>query len=103
MLLHVNMHPHARTHKTHTHTHTHTHTNHQHPRGTTGYPFLGQDFFAAVGDCFSAHAVQNPDVASEELLLKAYAPGVPASLRRRLALCFRDLRELHAAGVLSCE
>lgn len=72
------------------------------PNHTSGFPFLGNDFFAAVGDCFSAHAIDNPDLPSEELLLEAYAPAVPASLRRRLALCFRDLRELHASGVLSC-
>jgi hypothetical protein len=72
------------------------------PAPTTAPQFTTPLPKSPPGDCFSCHAVDNPDLASEELLLEAYAPEVPASLRRRLALCFRDLRELHAAGVLSC-
>ena len=30
-----------------------------------GFPFLGNDFFAALGDVFSCHAVDNPDLESE--------------------------------------
>ena len=26
-----------------------------------GFPFLGNDFFREMGDCFACHAVQNPD------------------------------------------
>lgn len=66
-----------------------------------GYPFLGNDFFSSSGDVFSCHAIDNPDLASEEQLLASYAPNVPASIRRRLALCFADLRELHQSGMLS--
>lgn len=40
-----------------------------------GYPFLGNDFFREVGDVFATHAIPNPDVESEKMLLKSYAPN----------------------------
>ena len=30
-----------------------------------GFPFLGNDFFASIGDMFSCHAIDNPDLQSE--------------------------------------
>ena len=30
-----------------------------------GFPFLGNDFFASIGDMFSCHAIDNPDLESE--------------------------------------
>jgi len=30
-----------------------------------GFPFLGNDFFGSIGDMFSCHAVDNPDLESE--------------------------------------
>ena len=30
-----------------------------------GFPFLGNDFFASIGDMFSCHAIDNPDLHSE--------------------------------------
>ena len=44
-----------------------------------GYPFLGNDFFAEMGDVFACHAIDNPDQASEISLLRAYADDVPAN------------------------
>ncbi|CAG2069265.1 unnamed protein product, partial [Timema podura] len=35
-----------------------------------GFPFLGNDFFGALGDLFSCHAVDNPSPESELSLLK---------------------------------
>ena len=29
-----------------------------------GFPFLGNDFYAALGDVFAVHAVHNPDLES---------------------------------------
>jgi len=29
-----------------------------------GFPFLGNDFYATVGDVFAAHTVENPDASS---------------------------------------
>ena len=37
-----------------------------------GFPFLGNDFFAALGDLFSCHAVDNPSMDSELKMLKQY-------------------------------
>jgi len=30
-----------------------------------GFPFLGNDFFASIGDMFSCHAIDNPNLNSE--------------------------------------
>ena len=37
-----------------------------------GFPFLGNDFFAALGDLYSCHAVDNPSMESELKMLKQY-------------------------------
>jgi energy-coupling factor transporter ATP-binding protein EcfA2 len=37
-----------------------------------GFPFLGNDFFGALGDIFSCHAIDNPDMESEMEMLKKY-------------------------------
>lgn len=44
------------------------------------FPFLGNDFFAACGDCFSCHIIDNPDKESELFLLRSYAPTVPMDI-----------------------
>ena len=44
-----------------------------------GYPFLGNDFFAEMGDVFACHAIDNPDqhsVAPQPLLLECSAAAV---------------------------
>ena len=65
-----------------------------------GFPFLGNDFFREMGDCFACHAVQNPDQQSEIALLQSYAPDVPEALLRMLTSAFRELRESVDAGKL---
>jgi hypothetical protein len=65
-----------------------------------GYPFLGNDFFNEIGDCFSCHTIENPDEDSEILLLKQYGPDVPEELLRRLTALFHDLRQLVDEGLL---
>ena len=80
-----------------------------------GYPFLGNDFFSEIGDCFSSHTVENPDAQSEIMLLKQYGPGtlsrsgyflsnsstdVPEELLVRLTSLFHDLRQLVNEGLL---
>jgi energy-coupling factor transporter ATP-binding protein EcfA2 len=37
-----------------------------------GYPFLGNDFFAEMGDVFACHSIDNPDQESEVELLQSY-------------------------------
>ena len=66
-----------------------------------GYPFLGNDFFREVGDCFSCHVVNNPSVEDEVTLLKAYAPDVPDVIIRRLTGAFKELRQLQEDGMIS--
>jgi hypothetical protein len=41
-----------------------------------GFPFLGNDFFAILGDLLSCHPVDNPDPQSEIEMLRMYAPNV---------------------------
>jgi MoxR-like ATPase len=66
-----------------------------------GYPFLGNDFFGEVGDSFGVHAVDNPDPASELVLLRKYGPDVPLDGLRKLTAAFRELRELTEERQLS--
>lgn len=63
-----------------------------------GFPFLGNDFFAALGDLFSCHAVDNPSMESEMSMLKQYGPEVPENTLRRLVMAFSDLRHMADEG-----
>ncbi|XP_052868127.1 von Willebrand factor A domain-containing protein 8 [Anopheles cruzii] len=65
-----------------------------------GFPFLGNDFFASLGDLFSCHAVDNPSPDSEETLLRHYGPNVPTALIRQLVDAFAELRGMADAGTL---
>jgi hypothetical protein len=66
-----------------------------------GYPFLGNDFFAEMGDVFACHAIDNPDQASEISLLRAYADDVPATTIRQLTAAMVDLRQLSDDGLIA--
>ncbi|CAM0142536.1 unnamed protein product [Umbelopsis sp. WA50703] len=66
-----------------------------------GYPFLGNDFYREIGDVFSCHAVDNPDMASEMYLLRKYGPDVPEDLLLKLSTAFTDLRKLVDEGLIS--
>ncbi|KAJ3111696.1 hypothetical protein HDU96_005449 [Phlyctochytrium bullatum] len=57
-----------------------------------GYPFLGNDFFATIGDVFSVHPIENPDPESEFQLVRQMAPDIDAKLLRRFVAVFGDLR-----------
>ena len=63
-----------------------------------GHPFLGNDFFREVGDCFSCHTISNPDFDSEVLLLQSYAPNVPLGEIKKVASAFSELRKLSDDG-----
>uniref|UniRef100_A0A182N1A7 von Willebrand factor A domain-containing protein 8 n=1 Tax=Anopheles dirus TaxID=7168 RepID=A0A182N1A7_9DIPT len=65
-----------------------------------GFPFLGNDFFAALGDLFACHAVDNPLPESELFLLQQYGPAVPVATIRQLVGAFAELREMADAGTL---
>ncbi|GBP05227.1 von Willebrand factor A domain-containing protein 8 [Eumeta japonica] len=66
-----------------------------------GFPFLGNDFFAALGDLFSCHAVDNPSIDSEMELLKQYGPDVPQDVMKKLVKAFAVLREMADRGQLT--
>lgn len=66
-----------------------------------GFPFLGNDFFASLGDLFSCHSVDNPSVESETYLLRQYGPDVPAELLGKLVNAFSELRTMADIGQLS--
>ncbi|KAL7311976.1 hypothetical protein PS15m_009681 [Mucor circinelloides] len=66
-----------------------------------GYPFLGNDFYREIGDVFSCHAVDNPDMTSEMFLLRKYGPEVSEDLLVKLSSAFTDLRKLTDEGLIS--
>ncbi|XP_026327671.1 von Willebrand factor A domain-containing protein 8-like [Hyposmocoma kahamanoa] len=66
-----------------------------------GFPFLGNDFFAALGDLFSCHAVDNPSIDSEMELLRSYGPDVPHDVMKKLVKAFATLRDMADQGQLT--
>jgi len=66
-----------------------------------GFPFLGNDFFGAMGDIFSCHAVDNPDIDSEMSMLHQYGPDVPSGTLHKLVLAFAELRSMADQGLIS--
>nr|XP_061799830.1 von Willebrand factor A domain-containing protein 8-like [Nerophis lumbriciformis] len=66
-----------------------------------GFPFLGNDFFGALGDIFSCHAVDNPKPRAELAMLKQYGPGVPDSTLEKLVAAFGELRSMADQGTIS--
>ncbi|XP_076068942.1 von Willebrand factor A domain-containing protein c12.2 isoform X2 [Oratosquilla oratoria] len=65
-----------------------------------GFPFLGNDFFGALGDLFSCHAIDNPSIESEMTLLRSYGPDVAEDVMRRLVGAFGDLRAMADQGLI---
>lgn len=66
-----------------------------------GFPFLGNDFFASLGDLFSCHSVDNPSTDSEIFLLQQYGPNVDKKTLRKLVNAFDELRSMADIGQLS--
>eukprot|EP00055_Hartaetosiga_balthica_P017545 m.118566 g.118566 ORF g.118566 m.118566 type:complete len:1915 (+) comp9344_c0_seq1:274-6018(+) len=66
-----------------------------------GFPFLGNNFYASMGDLFSCHVVNNPDLQAEVDMLKKYAPSTPESMLRKLSASFQDLRNYMQSGKLT--
>ncbi|XP_013194318.1 von Willebrand factor A domain-containing protein 8 [Amyelois transitella] len=66
-----------------------------------GFPFLGNDFFASLGDLFSCHAVDNPSIESEMELLRSYGPDVPHDVMKKLVQAFAVLRDKADQGQLT--
>lgn len=66
-----------------------------------GFPFLGNDFFASLGDLFSCHSVDNPSIESEIYLLKQYGPDVNENVLHKLVNAFAELRSMADIGQLN--
>uniref|UniRef100_A0A3Q1FF48 von Willebrand factor A domain-containing protein 8 n=1 Tax=Acanthochromis polyacanthus TaxID=80966 RepID=A0A3Q1FF48_9TELE len=66
-----------------------------------GFPFLGNDFFGALGDIFSCHAVDNPKPEAELEMLKQYGPDVPDSTLQKLVAAFGELRSMADQGTIT--
>ena len=66
-----------------------------------GYPFLGNDFFASMGDLFTCLAINNPGKQSQLTMLQKYGPNVDLEITERLVDAFDDLRFASDNGVLS--
>ncbi|XP_020295442.1 von Willebrand factor A domain-containing protein 8 isoform X2 [Pseudomyrmex gracilis] len=66
-----------------------------------GFPFLGNDFFGALGDLFSTHSVDNPSTQSEIQLLKRYGPRIDEQTIRKLVRAFGELRSMADQGLVS--
>ncbi|XP_055911118.1 von Willebrand factor A domain-containing protein 8 [Eupeodes corollae] len=66
-----------------------------------GFPFLGNDFFASLGDVFSCHAVDNPSPESEIFLLQQYGPSVSKKTLSTLVNAFGELRNMADEGLLN--
>ena len=66
-----------------------------------GFPFLGNDFYGAIGDVFGTFTMENPDFESEVTLLKEMAPKVPEEFIKRLVGAFGDLRKAFDDGLVS--
>ncbi|MBN3308156.1 VWA8 protein, partial [Amia calva] len=66
-----------------------------------GFPFLGNDFFGALGDIFSCHVVDNPKPQSELAMLKQYGPDVPEPVLQKLVAAFGELRAMADQGTIT--
>ncbi|XP_012262209.2 von Willebrand factor A domain-containing protein 8 [Athalia rosae] len=66
-----------------------------------GFPFLGNDFFGALGDLFSTHSVDNPSIESEIQLLREYGPDVDDKIIQKLVKAFGELRSMADQGLVS--
>uniref|UniRef100_A0A1A7X2M3 von Willebrand factor A domain-containing protein 8 n=3 Tax=Iconisemion striatum TaxID=60296 RepID=A0A1A7X2M3_9TELE len=65
-----------------------------------GFPFLGNDFFGALGAIFSCRAVDNPKPHAELAMLKQYGPDVPEATLHKLVAAFGELRSMADQGTI---
>jgi hypothetical protein len=54
-----------------------------------------------VGDCFSTHAIPNPDLESEIELLRSYATNIDDETLHKVVRSFGELRYLSEKGDIS--
>jgi hypothetical protein len=66
-----------------------------------GFPFLGNDFYGAIGDVFGTYPIENPEFSSEVSLLQQLAPNVDPKLIEKLVSSFNDLRQSFDDGLIT--
>ncbi|KAL7746699.1 hypothetical protein RI367_007978 [Sorochytrium milnesiophthora] len=66
-----------------------------------GFPFLGNEFFSAIGDVFSCHPIDNLDYQSELTVVSKVAPDVSQSMLGSLVASFQELRQAFDNGLVS--
>ena len=54
-----------------------------------------------IGDLFSCHAVDNPDMESEMSMLRQYGPDVPEHVLKKLVSAFGELRDMADQGLIN--
>ncbi|KAF1748447.1 hypothetical protein GCK72_024914 [Caenorhabditis remanei] len=65
-----------------------------------GFPFLGNNLFAVLGDLFAIHMIDHPGRASEFEMIRKYGPNVNAAVLNQLLTIFNELRDKTDQGVL---
>ncbi|CAI5456254.1 unnamed protein product [Caenorhabditis angaria] len=65
-----------------------------------GFPFLGNNLFAVLGDLFAIHMIDHPNRESELEMIKKYGPNVPSSTLNKLLTIFNELRTKTDQGLL---
>jgi len=65
-----------------------------------GFPFLGNDFFAELGDVFAPHIIDNGSLEDQKLLVRALAPSLPDEHIEALTKAFSRLQKICEEGLI---
>ncbi|CAB3401465.1 unnamed protein product [Caenorhabditis bovis] len=65
-----------------------------------GFPFLGNNLFAVLGDLFAIHMIDHPSRSSELEMIRKYGPNVDESILNKLLTIFNELRDKTDQGLL---
>ncbi|ULT83400.1 hypothetical protein L3Y34_012561 [Caenorhabditis briggsae] len=65
-----------------------------------GFPFLGNNLFAVLGDLFAIHMIDHPGRQSEFEMIQKYGPTVATGTLNQLLTIFNELRDKTDQGIL---
>lgn len=65
-----------------------------------GFPFLGNNLFAVLGDLFAIHMIDHPGRESELEMIRKYGSKVPVDTLNQLLTIFNELRDKTDQGLL---
>lgn len=65
-----------------------------------GFPFLGNNLFAVLGDLFAIHMIDHPGRQSEFEMIQKYGPTVSKGTLNKLLTIFNELRDKTDQGIL---